>query len=141
VPPARESLRALSRQGSEVPEHSTVCVRPAWDMEPEFRDRLTYTHSVAPPQRAPLSRTDSVEYRGPSAGLDTGSDMVPPTPAFPISPPTPYAVPPARESLRALSRQGSEVPEHSTVCVRPAWDMEPEFRDRLTYTHSVAPPQ
>lgn len=32
-----------------------------------------------------------MEYRGPgSAGLDTGSDMVPPTPAFPISPPTPY---------------------------------------------------
>ncbi|XP_027032839.2 tensin-3 isoform X1 [Tachysurus fulvidraco] len=90
VPPARESLRALSRQGSEVTEHSTVFGRPAWDMEPEFRDRLTYTHSVAPPQRAPLSRADSVEYRGPGAGLDTGSDMVPPTPAFPISPPTPY---------------------------------------------------
>ncbi|KAK3546363.1 hypothetical protein QTP70_025771 [Hemibagrus guttatus] len=90
VPPAGESLRSLSRQGSEVAEHSTVCVRPAWEMEPEFRDRLTYTHSVAPPQQAPLYRADSVEYRGPSASLDTGSDTVPPTPAFPISPPTPY---------------------------------------------------
>ncbi|XP_058250690.1 tensin-3-like isoform X2 [Hemibagrus wyckioides] len=90
VPPAGESLRALSRQGSEVSKHSTVCVRPAWEMESEFRDRLTYTHSVAPPQRAPLYRADSVEYRGPSASLDTGSDTVPPTPAFPISPPTPY---------------------------------------------------
>lgn len=41
-------------------------------------------------QRAPLYRADSMEYHGPAAGLDTGSDMVPPTPAFPISPPTPY---------------------------------------------------
>lgn len=41
-------------------------------------------------QRAPLYRADSVEYRAPSAGLETGSDTVPPTPAFPISPPTPY---------------------------------------------------
>ncbi|XP_053089415.1 tensin-3 isoform X2 [Pangasianodon hypophthalmus] len=90
VPPAGESLRTLSRQGSEVAEHATVCVRPAWEMEPEFGDRLTYTHNVAPPQRAPLYRADSVEYRSPSAGLDTGSDTVPPTPAFPISPPTPY---------------------------------------------------
>ncbi|XP_053485709.1 tensin-3 isoform X1 [Ictalurus furcatus] len=90
VPPAGESLRTLSRQGSEVSEHLTVCVRPAWETEAEFGDRLTYTHSVAPPQRAPLYRANSVEYRGPSAGLGTGSDTVPPTPAFPISPPTPY---------------------------------------------------
>lgn len=41
-------------------------------------------------QRTPLYRADSVEYRAPSAGLETGSDTVPPTPAFPISPPTPY---------------------------------------------------
>uniref|UniRef100_A0AAR2JWF4 Tensin 3 n=1 Tax=Pygocentrus nattereri TaxID=42514 RepID=A0AAR2JWF4_PYGNA len=34
------------------------------------------------------------KYRGPGAGLDsgvdTGSDITPPTPAFPVSPPTPY---------------------------------------------------
>uniref|UniRef100_A0AAR2L7U7 Tensin 3 n=1 Tax=Pygocentrus nattereri TaxID=42514 RepID=A0AAR2L7U7_PYGNA len=36
----------------------------------------------------------SKAYRGPGAGLDsgvdTGSDITPPTPAFPVSPPTPY---------------------------------------------------
>ncbi|KAF5898867.1 tensin-3 isoform X1, partial [Clarias magur] len=90
VPAAGESLRSLSRQGSEVAEHSTGCVRPPWEMDPEFRDRLTYARNVSPPQRTPLYRADSMEYRGTNAGLDAGSDMVPPTPAFPISPPTPY---------------------------------------------------
>uniref|UniRef100_A0A8C9XGH2 Tensin 3 n=1 Tax=Sander lucioperca TaxID=283035 RepID=A0A8C9XGH2_SANLU len=39
-----------------------------------------------------LYRTDSVDYRGPDmdSGVEAGSDMTPPTPAFPISPPTPY---------------------------------------------------
>uniref|UniRef100_A0A674F3B8 Tensin 3 n=1 Tax=Salmo trutta TaxID=8032 RepID=A0A674F3B8_SALTR len=41
-----------------------------------------------------LYRSDSVDYRaqGPEmdSGVEAGSDMTPPTPAFPISPPTPY---------------------------------------------------
>uniref|UniRef100_A0A8C7I5I9 Tensin 3 n=1 Tax=Oncorhynchus kisutch TaxID=8019 RepID=A0A8C7I5I9_ONCKI len=41
-----------------------------------------------------LFRSDSVDYRaqGPEmdSGVEAGSDMTPPTPAFPISPPTPY---------------------------------------------------
>lgn len=41
-----------------------------------------------------LYRSDSVDYRaqGPDmdCGVEAGSDMTPPTPAFPISPPTPY---------------------------------------------------
>ncbi|KAI5104692.1 tensin-3 [Silurus meridionalis] len=90
LPSPGEGLCALSRQGSEVTEHSTVCVRPAWETEAEFGERLTYTHTVAPPQRAPLYRADSLEYRGLSTGLETGSDTVPSTPAFPITPPTPY---------------------------------------------------
>uniref|UniRef100_A0A8B9HPM9 Tensin 3 n=1 Tax=Astyanax mexicanus TaxID=7994 RepID=A0A8B9HPM9_ASTMX len=44
--------------------------------------------------RPPLYRGDSVEYRDPGTGMDTGvdtgSDIIPQTPAFPISPPTPY---------------------------------------------------
>lgn len=41
-----------------------------------------------------LYRSDSADYRaqGPDvdSGVEAGSDMTPPTPAFPISPPTPY---------------------------------------------------
>lgn len=44
-------------------------------------------------QRGMLFRSDSVDYRaqGPKmdSGVEAGSDMTP-TPAFPISPPTPY---------------------------------------------------
>uniref|UniRef100_A0A8C9XGX4 Tensin 3 n=1 Tax=Sander lucioperca TaxID=283035 RepID=A0A8C9XGX4_SANLU len=57
----------------------------------------THTHSTpsSPPARPLhplLYRTDSVDYRGPDmdSGVEAGSDMTPPTPAFPISPPTPY---------------------------------------------------
>lgn len=41
-----------------------------------------------------LYRSDSADYRGQGpdvdSGVEAGSDMTPPTPAFPISPPTPY---------------------------------------------------
>lgn len=43
-----------------------------------------------------LYRSDSADYRaqGPDmdSGVEAGSDMTPPTPAFPISPPTPYGM-------------------------------------------------
>uniref|UniRef100_A0A8C4ZFV8 Tensin 3 n=1 Tax=Gadus morhua TaxID=8049 RepID=A0A8C4ZFV8_GADMO len=43
---------------------------------------------------AMLYRSDSVDYRaqGPDmdSGIEAGSDIAPPTPSFPISPPTPY---------------------------------------------------
>uniref|UniRef100_A0AAR2L194 Tensin 3 n=1 Tax=Pygocentrus nattereri TaxID=42514 RepID=A0AAR2L194_PYGNA len=94
VPPTGESLRSLSRQGSEVSDHPALSGRAAWQVDQEFGERLTYTRSIPPGQRPPLYRADSVEYRGPGAGLDsgvdTGSDITPPTPAFPVSPPTPY---------------------------------------------------
>lgn len=45
-------------------------------------------------QQGMLYRSDSSDYRsqGPDidSGVEAGSDMTPPTPAFPISPPTPY---------------------------------------------------
>lgn len=41
-----------------------------------------------------LYRSDSADYRAQvldmESGVGAGSDMAPPTPAFPISPPTPY---------------------------------------------------
>jgi len=47
-----------------------------------------------------LYRTDSADYRaqGPEmdSGVEAGSDMTPPTPGFPISPPTPYGKRPRR---------------------------------------------
>uniref|UniRef100_A0A8C7I8X5 Tensin 3 n=1 Tax=Oncorhynchus kisutch TaxID=8019 RepID=A0A8C7I8X5_ONCKI len=49
------------------------------------------SHRLMDNSTAPL---DSVDYRaqGPEmdSGVEAGSDMTPPTPAFPISPPTPY---------------------------------------------------
>uniref|UniRef100_A0A8C2WFG8 Tensin 3 n=1 Tax=Cyclopterus lumpus TaxID=8103 RepID=A0A8C2WFG8_CYCLU len=45
-------------------------------------------------QHPVLYRTDSADYRAQGSemdsGVEAGSDMTPPTPAFPISPPTPY---------------------------------------------------
>jgi hypothetical protein len=50
--------------------------------------------SVCVCQHAMLYRSDSVDYRaqGPDmdSGIEAGSDIAPPTPSFPISPPTPY---------------------------------------------------
>ncbi|XP_066537226.1 tensin-3-like [Hoplias malabaricus] len=94
VPPAGEKLHCLSRQGSEVSDHTELSGRGVWEVEHELGERLTFSHSVPPSPRPPLYRADSVEYRGSSAGLDsgvdTGSDIIPATPAFPVSPPTPY---------------------------------------------------
>lgn len=45
-------------------------------------------------QHPMLYRSDSADYRAQGPDMDSGveprSDMTPPTPAFPISPPTPY---------------------------------------------------
>ncbi|XP_026874855.2 tensin-3 isoform X2 [Electrophorus electricus] len=81
-----------NKQGTEVHEHSPPCGRAAWELEQEFGNRVRYPHSI-PTAQAPVYRPDSVEYRQPSAGLDTGADPdIDPvsTPAFPNSPPTPY---------------------------------------------------
>uniref|UniRef100_A0A665VSL9 Tensin 3 n=1 Tax=Echeneis naucrates TaxID=173247 RepID=A0A665VSL9_ECHNA len=55
-------------------------------------------------QHPMLYRNDSSDYRsqGPvlDSGVEAGSDMTPPTPAFPISPPTPYGKYSPRSSQR-----------------------------------------
>lgn len=49
---------------------------------------------VCPSQRYMLYRSDSADHRAEvldmESAIGAGSDMAPPTPAFPISPPTPY---------------------------------------------------
>uniref|UniRef100_A0A8B9HUZ0 Tensin 3 n=1 Tax=Astyanax mexicanus TaxID=7994 RepID=A0A8B9HUZ0_ASTMX len=64
--------------------------------------------------RPPLYRGDSVEYRDPGTGMDTGvdtgSDIIPQTPAFPISPPTPYGK--IQDKLRGWSFRCNSPPNH-----------------------------
>ncbi|XP_037643796.1 tensin-3-like isoform X2 [Sebastes umbrosus] len=87
-------LRSLSRQGSDVTDHPGFC-NSGWGVTEEYRGQRTYSPCVPPQSQHPLLyRTDSADYRaqGPDmdSGVEAGSDMTPPTPAFPISPPTPY---------------------------------------------------
>ncbi|XP_062850465.1 tensin-3-like [Trichomycterus rosablanca] len=135
VPPAGESLRTLSRQGSEVAKSPAVCVRGTWEMEPQFGDRMKYTHSVAPPQRAPLYRADSMEYSSPTVrfntGLDPGNDEVPPTPAFPISPPTPYV-----KNMPAFSHFANTPSPVSSMPMFGAFRTEHEVK---AYTEMMGP--
>ena len=53
-----------------------------------------------------LYSSDSMDYRplglDMDSGVDPGSDMAPPTPAFPISPPTPYGETPPTLTLKRL---------------------------------------
>ncbi|XP_035861051.1 tensin-3 isoform X1 [Sander lucioperca] len=83
--------RSLSSQGSDVTDHPGFC-NSGWGGTEEYRGQRTYSPCVPQSQHPLLYRTDSVDYRGPDmdSGVEAGSDMTPPTPAFPISPPTPY---------------------------------------------------
>ncbi|XP_071400782.1 tensin-3 [Centroberyx affinis] len=90
-----DSMRtlSLSRQGSDVTDRPGFC-SSGWAGTEEYRGPRTYSPCVPQPQHGILYRSDSVDYRaqGPDvdSGVEAGSDMTPPTPAFPISPPTPY---------------------------------------------------
>ncbi|KAG7488399.1 hypothetical protein MATL_G00034100 [Megalops atlanticus] len=88
-----DRTRSLSRQGSDVTDHPGLRT-PGWGMQETFQNSPIYTPNLPPSQRGALYRTDSLGYRGPGEELDSraeaGSEMVPPTPAFPVSPPTPY---------------------------------------------------
>ncbi|XP_023282990.1 tensin-3 isoform X2 [Seriola lalandi dorsalis] len=85
--------QSLSRQGSNVTDHPGFC-SSGWGGTEEYRGQRTYSPCVPQSQHPMLYRSDSADYRaqGPDmdSGVEAGSDMTPPTPAFPISPPTPY---------------------------------------------------
>ncbi|KAG7455179.1 hypothetical protein MATL_G00253800 [Megalops atlanticus] len=108
-----ERSHSLSRQGSDV----TDCAGfrpPGWGLAEEFLNSPVYTPDQPPSQRGVLYRSDSLGYRGQVEELDgrvaAGSEMVPPTPAFPISPPTPY--------MKSLSEfpHTSGLPQASSQC-------------------------
>ncbi|XP_041752219.1 tensin-3-like isoform X2 [Coregonus clupeaformis] len=87
-----DAMRSLSRQGSDVTDHPGFC-GSGWGVQEEYKSTQTYSPCVPHSQHGMLYRSDSVDYRaqGPEmdSGVEAGSDMTP-TPAFPISPPTPY---------------------------------------------------
>uniref|UniRef100_A0A8C9RK72 Tensin 3 n=1 Tax=Scleropages formosus TaxID=113540 RepID=A0A8C9RK72_SCLFO len=61
-------------------------------------DRFRNTTEMLPSEVGPsLYAADAVEYSGRrdqlGSRMESGSEMIPPTPAFPISPPTPYGKP------------------------------------------------
>ncbi|XP_029380107.1 tensin-3 [Echeneis naucrates] len=84
---------SLSCQGSDVTDHPGFC-NSGWGGAEEYSGQRTYSPCLPQSQHPMLYRNDSSDYRsqGPvlDSGVEAGSDMTPPTPAFPISPPTPY---------------------------------------------------
>nr|XP_043889043.1 tensin-3-like isoform X1 [Solea senegalensis] len=85
--------RSLSRQGSDVTDQSGFC-SSGWRGTEDYRGQRTYSPCLPQSQTRVLYRSDSADVRaqGPDMDnrVDAGSAMAPPTPAFPISPPTPY---------------------------------------------------
>ncbi|CAN9502820.1 unnamed protein product [Ophioblennius macclurei] len=85
--------RSISSQGRDIMDHPGFC-NSGWGESEEYRGQRTYSPCVPQSQHSILFRSDSADYRaqGPDvdSGVEAGSDMTPPTPAFPISPPTPY---------------------------------------------------
>uniref|UniRef100_A0A4W5MI16 Tensin 3 n=1 Tax=Hucho hucho TaxID=62062 RepID=A0A4W5MI16_9TELE len=81
-----------SRQGSDVTHHPGSC-GSHWGVQEEYKSTRTYSPCVPHSQHGMLFRSGSVDYRGQGpemdSGVEAGSDITP-TPAFPISPPTPY---------------------------------------------------
>ncbi|XP_068196438.1 tensin-3-like isoform X1 [Antennarius striatus] len=79
-------------KGSDVMDHP-VCCNSGWSGTEGYRTQRTYSPIAAQSQHH-MFRIDSTDYRaqGPDIdnGVEAGTDMTPPTPAFPISPPTPY---------------------------------------------------
>ncbi|KAJ8276851.1 hypothetical protein GJAV_G00068620 [Gymnothorax javanicus] len=101
--------QSLSPQGSDVtgrPELRT----PGWSTPENFQNSPLYSPSLPPTERG-LFRKDSLGFRGPSGERDcwagSSGDGVPPTPAFPVSPPTPYVKNMAEFSLARLAGQSS----------------------------------
>ncbi|XP_045906358.1 tensin-3-like isoform X1 [Micropterus dolomieu] len=72
------------KQVSDVTDYAGLH-SPGWRAAgaQSFRGSPVYSPSISPSQHEHLYKTNSVDYRG-------HTDSVPPTPAFPVSPPTPY---------------------------------------------------
>ncbi|CAL9688638.1 unnamed protein product [Knipowitschia caucasica] len=85
--------RSLSRQENDVTDHPGFC-SSGWAAGEDYRGQSRTYSPCLPQSQSLLYRSDSTDYRsqGPDtdSGVEAGSDMTPPTPAFPISPPTPY---------------------------------------------------
>ncbi|KAM4728506.1 tensin-3-like isoform 1-T1 [Anableps anableps] len=85
--------RGLSCQGKDVMDHPGFC-NSGWGDPEEYKGQQTYPPCASQFQHSTLCRSDSTSYRNQrpdnTSGIETGTDMTPPTPAFPISPPTPY---------------------------------------------------
>ncbi|XP_042369446.1 tensin-3 isoform X2 [Plectropomus leopardus] len=81
-----------------------------------FRGSPAYSPSFSPSQHGHLYKTNSVDYRRHT----DSSDIVPPTPAFPVSPPTPYD---SRSFLDSMNHAGGSTEGElfrSEVSVTPA---------------------
>ncbi|KAM6918579.1 LOW QUALITY PROTEIN: tensin-3-like [Xenentodon cancila] len=85
--------RTPSFQGRDLLDHQGLC-NSRWGETEEYRGQRTYSRCVPQSQNSILYRSDVADYRvqGPDVdgGVEACSEMTPPTPAFPISPPTPY---------------------------------------------------
>ncbi|XP_031641566.1 tensin-3 isoform X1 [Oncorhynchus kisutch] len=76
------------RQDSDVTDYPGF-YSPGWGGAQTFQNAPIYRPNLPPSQCGRLSRMDSVDYEGQTPVTDS-CDIVPSTPAFPISPPTPY---------------------------------------------------
>ncbi|XP_050978712.1 tensin-3 isoform X2 [Labeo rohita] len=77
----------MSPKTSDVTELSGARGQTAWTLNLNTAD--THTLTTAAPHTQHVFISDGVQYSSLSS-LDTGSDVMPSTPAFPITPPTPY---------------------------------------------------
>ncbi|KAI2667121.1 Tensin-3 [Labeo rohita] len=82
-----ENRFIMSPKTSDVTELSGARGQTAWTLNLNTAD--THTLTTAAPHTQHVFISDGVQYSSLSS-LDTGSDVMPSTPAFPITPPTPY---------------------------------------------------
>nr|XP_015210326.1 PREDICTED: tensin-3 [Lepisosteus oculatus]XP_015210327.1 PREDICTED: tensin-3 [Lepisosteus oculatus]XP_015210328.1 PREDICTED: tensin-3 [Lepisosteus oculatus] len=80
-----------ARQSSDITE-SSLFSRTGWVLMEQIQHSPAYASSSQPSECSGLQRRE-VNGEAESSvlsSLETGSEIVPPTPAFPVSPPTPY---------------------------------------------------
>ncbi|XP_048864422.1 tensin-3 isoform X1 [Brienomyrus brachyistius] len=88
-----DQLLGSTRMGRDVVDHQDL-QSSGWGLGDRFQDLPLQTPELLSPERSILYTPSSVEYGSRSEQLVTrveaGAEMVPATPAFPVSPPTPY---------------------------------------------------